>query len=382
MRKLCGVALLIVAAVLLAQANIPIKVTLTMMVAGDQNMVDFFQYEIAPEFEKLYPNVKVKVVGTGPGDAGSQQIIQQLQLEKDSGKDKWAIDLVVIHEAGTIWAIERGLIRPYTDFLTTRRLVTMKTAEVALGVNVNGYVMPMFHSQTAIAYNPRFVKDPPKSYAELVEWVKKNPKKFGYNGIKGGMSGVSFVFGWVYWKSKNPDVLMNGPFDEKYMEDWPQIYAELKEFNKYVTLTAGNAGTLDALNRGEIWMGPVWVDMFYTWIREGRMDPNIRLILPEPGMPGQPMYFAIPTKAANADYALKLIEFVTSPAVHAKYIVDRFNWYPAIGVEYVTPHLGKEVFERLYRDIKEADLLKFGKRMPIADYRTRMLEAYERWVEK
>lgn len=382
MRKLCGVVVLIIAAVLLAQADIPIKVTLTMMVAGDQNMVDFFQYEIAPEFEKLYPNVKVKVVGTGPGDAGSQQIIQQLQLEKDSGKDKWAIDLVVIHEAGAIWAIERGLIRQYTDFLTTRRLVTMKTAEVALGVNVNGYVMPMFHSQTAIAYNPRFVKNPPKSYAELVEWVKKNPKKFGYNGIKGGMSGVSFVFGWVYWKSKNPDVLMNGPFDEKYMEDWPQIYAELKEFNKYVTLTSGNAGTLDALNRGEIWMGPVWVDMFYTWIREGRMDPNIRLILPEPGMPGQPMYFAIPTKAANADYALKMIELVTSPAVHAKYIVDRFNWYPAIGIEYVSPYLSKEVFDRLYRDIKEEELLKFGKRMPIADYRTRMLEAYEKWVEK
>lgn len=56
----------------LAQSDIPVKVTLTMMVAGDQNMVDFFQYEIAPEFEKLYPNVKIKVVGTGPGDAGSQ----------------------------------------------------------------------------------------------------------------------------------------------------------------------------------------------------------------------------------------------------------------------------------------------------------------------
>ena len=38
----------------------------------------------------------------------------------------------------------------------------------------------------------------PNSYAELVEWTKKNPKKFGYNGIKGGMSGVAFVAGWVY----------------------------------------------------------------------------------------------------------------------------------------------------------------------------------------
>jgi putative spermidine/putrescine transport system substrate-binding protein len=29
-------------------------------------------------------------------------------------------------------------------------------------------------------------------------------------------------------------------------------------------MTPGSAGTLDMLNRGEIAMGPVWVDMFYT----------------------------------------------------------------------------------------------------------------------
>ena len=34
-------------------------------------------------------------------------------------------------------------------------------------------------------------------------------------------------------------------------------------------MTPGNAGTLDMLNRGEIAMGPVWVDMFYTWQADG-----------------------------------------------------------------------------------------------------------------
>jgi ABC-type uncharacterized transport system YnjBCD substrate-binding protein len=42
------------------------------------------------------------------------------------------------------------------------------------------------------------VKDPPSTYAELEKWVQQNPKKFGYNGIKGGMSGVRFVVGWIY----------------------------------------------------------------------------------------------------------------------------------------------------------------------------------------
>lgn len=76
-----------IATLAVAQEDFPTKVKLRMMVAGDQNMVDFFQYEIAPEFEKVYPNVKVEVVGTGPGPAGSRQIIQQLEIERDSGKE-------------------------------------------------------------------------------------------------------------------------------------------------------------------------------------------------------------------------------------------------------------------------------------------------------
>ena len=366
----------------IAQEDFPIKVKLRMMVAGDQNMVDFFQYEIAPEFEKIYPNVRVEVVGTGPGPAGSRQIIQQLEIERDSGKDKWDIDIAIVHEIGAVWALQEGLIRQYTDFLSAKRLAVRNTDEIALGVNVDGYVMPMFHSQTAIAYNPRYVKDPPKSYAELVEWVKKHLGKFGYNGIKHGASGISFVNGWVYWQSKHTDKFLNGPYDKKYEEDWPQIFAELKEFNKYVTMTSGNAGTLDMLNRGEIWMGPVWVDMFYTWMREGRMDPNIRIFIPAPGMPGQPMHYVIPLKAKNPDYALKLIEFVSSPKIQAKYIVERFNWYPAIGDDYVAPFLKKEVLESLYKDVKQKDLLEYGKPFPLTGYYEDILEAYEKWVEK
>ena len=45
----------------------------------------------------------------------------------------------------------------------------------------------MFHNQIAIAYNPAKVATPPKSFDELAAWVKANPGRFGYNGIKGGV---------------------------------------------------------------------------------------------------------------------------------------------------------------------------------------------------
>ena len=70
-----------------------------------------------------------------------------------------------------------------------------------------------------------------------------------------------------------------------------------------VVITPGNAGTLDMLNRGEIAMGPVWVDMFYTWKADGKLPPNMKLKLVAPGMPGQPMYYAVPAKAGQAKLA-------------------------------------------------------------------------------
>jgi hypothetical protein len=48
------------------------------------------------------------------------------------------------------------------------------------------------------------------------------------------------------------------------------------------------------LNRGEIAMGPVWVDMFYIGWRTA--VPEAKLALPSPGLPGQPMYYVIPAR--------------------------------------------------------------------------------------
>ena len=131
-------------------------------------------------------------------------------------------------------------------------LVTRGNAKMALGANVDGFVMPMFNSQTALAYNPTLVSNPPKSYEELVAWAKENPKQFGYNGIKGGASGVSFVMGWLYAFGGDADKLINGPFDEAEASKWSDAFAKLKDFSTNATLTPGNAGTLDMLSRGEI----------------------------------------------------------------------------------------------------------------------------------
>ncbi len=302
--------------------------TLTVITAGDQNMVDYVRDFLGPQFEKTHPGVKVVSVGTGPGDAGSQKIYEKLAAQKSS--NAWDVDVMVIHQKMAGQMVNENMLLAYKDKVPTGKLVTSQTASNSLGANVSGYVIPMFQSQTALAYNPDLVKDVPNSYSELVDWVKKNPKKFGYNGIKGGMSGVAFVTGWVYAFGGDADKLMKGPYDAATKAAWDKLLADLKSFNQNVVITPGNAGTLDMLNRGEIAMGPVWVDMFYTWMADGKLPPNMKLKLVAPGMPGQPMYYAIPAKAANAKLAEDFVALATSPEVQAEGIVKKFNWYPGI----------------------------------------------------
>ncbi|KZE28951.1 extracellular solute-binding protein [Chelatococcus daeguensis] len=354
---------------------------LTVVTAGDQNMVEYVSEYLGPLFEKENPGAKVRVVGTGPGDAGSQKILERFEAQAKAGSAKWDVDVAVVHEKFAGPMVEAGYLEAYRDKIPSGKLVTRGNADMALGTRVSGYVMPMFNSQTALAYNPNLLANPPKSYAELAEWAKANPKQFGYNGIKGGASGVSFVMGWVYaFGEGDAGKLQNGPFEEAETKKWDKALASLKDFTRHATLTPGNAGTLDLLSRGEIAMGPVWVDMFYSWQADGRLPPDLKLILPEPGMPGQPMHYVVPAKSPNRELAEKFVAMATSPKIQAEGIVKRFNWYPGIDAQHVQAELDDATWNKLFKDITPEDLAKNGKPFPIAPYNNAILEAYERQV--
>jgi ABC-type uncharacterized transport system YnjBCD substrate-binding protein len=355
------------------------KTRLIYMTAGDTNMLALGQNVLGPGFQQKYPNVNVVTIHTGPGNAGSQRILEKILAEAEAKKEVWDVDVAMVHEIFMKWALEKDLLLSFAKEAETWKYVTSPFAKSALGVKIEGYAIPMFHSQTALAYNPDFVKNPPKNFTELKEWVKKNPGKFGYNGIKEGCRGIFYRWLGIAETGKYKKYGLTAPLMRGSGFLGKGIH-ELREFNKYVTITAETWG-LRCLNRGEIWMGPVWVDMFFTFMNEGKLDPKTRLILPDPGMPGQPMYFVIPKKAGNAEMAKKFVEYVTSPAVQAKEIVQRFNWYPGIDGSYIKDFVPADVFNKIYRDVTPEDLQKKGLSFPLAQYFDAMLESYEKWIK-
>ncbi|KQV70384.1 extracellular solute-binding protein [Rhizobium sp. Root1220] len=371
------------AAFAVALAALPVKADeLTVATAGDQNMVDYINQYLGPLFEKTYPGNTVRAVGTGPGDAGSQKILERFDAQAAANSPTWDVDVAVVHEKFAGPMVQKGYLEKYRSDIDTGKLVSRANAKNALGSDVDGYVMPMFNSQTAIAYNPAMVPTPPKSYTELAAWAKEHPKQFGYNGIKGGASGVSFVMGWIYaFGGGDANNLMTGPFNKDETTKWGEAFKSLADFTKNATLTPGNAGTLDLLSRGEIAMGPVWVDMFYSWQANGQLPPELKLVLPAPGMPGQPMHYVVPAKTGHKELAEKFIALATSPEVQADGIVKKFNWYPGIDAQFVKPKLDDATWNKLFVDITPEDLASKGKPFPIAPYNSAILEAYEQSVK-
>src|SRR5882672_3198705 len=87
-----------IAATLVAASPVSAQVTLNVVSAGDQNMVDYVTNYLGPKFEAMNPGVKVRAVGTGPGDSGSQKIYEKLSAQQKAGNNEWDVDVAVIHQ--------------------------------------------------------------------------------------------------------------------------------------------------------------------------------------------------------------------------------------------------------------------------------------------
>ena len=351
------------------------KIVLSVVTAGDTNMHELQKNIFGQAFTQRFPNVEINAVGSGPGDPGSRVIFQKLKSEKDANVANYDIDVAIVHQSIMPEMIQNDLLAKYAPEIDTYKMMTAANGRNALGFNVEGYVMPMFQSQVVLAYNPDMVKNPPNTFEELVVWIKANPKKFGYNGVKGGMSGTGFVTGWAYWKTQLYDQYAKGAYEKSAEAGWPTAFKELKGLP--VTMTTGNNDTLDKLNRGEIAMGPVWVDMLISMKNEGRMDPKMKMKLIAPGLPGQPMYLVVTKKSANYEMAKKFVEFITSPEQQARVIVERMGWLPGIDAKHVMAVVSPKAKEMIFQDLPSDVLEKYGLVFPRQEYFKDLLTAYE-----
>jgi ABC-type uncharacterized transport system YnjBCD substrate-binding protein len=353
---------------------------LNVAIGADVNVVEVHRTLLGPGFKATGVDVDVNVVGTGTGEPASRAIYTKIKAQADAGRKPWDLDVALVSMAVASQMAKEGLLHRYVPQMKNAALVKGAEVKEAFGVSVDGYVVPMFHNQIAIAYNPSKVPTPPRSFDDLVAWARANPGRFAYNGIKGGVSGVGFTMGWVYWKTGLYRELTQGPFDRGKEGAIREAITALRDFNRQALITSGNAGTLDALNRGEAWMGAVWIDQLVAWKNEGRMDPAITPVLPAPGLPIYPLYLVVPREAAAREMAVRYIDHIATPEVQARVIVERFGWYPGVDPDRVLPLLSVRSRELLFKGVSAEDLARYSRQMPLKEYHDLVALAYEEIV--
>ena len=108
------------AVALAAPLSVSAQITLNVISAGDQNMVDYVTNYLGPKFEAMNPGVKVRAVGTGPGDSGSQKIYEKLSAQQKAGTAAWDVDVAVVHQRGAATMVNEKLLMAYRNDVAGR----------------------------------------------------------------------------------------------------------------------------------------------------------------------------------------------------------------------------------------------------------------------
>lgn len=196
-------------------------------------------------------------------------------------------------------------------------------------VAAKGKIQPYRGTTVILAYNSETVPEDevPTTMDELVEWIKAHPGRFAYNTPGTGGAGDSFVRTSIYNFIDDESALMSN--DPKWMEQWDEGFAFLKELHPYMYKSGSsvvypnkNQGTLDLLTQGEIDMCPNWADMVLSQRKAGTVPEKIKITTIEPSFTGSVQGIAVPSYSGNKEGGFAFIDYLLSPEAQTILVQD------------------------------------------------------------
>lgn len=248
--------------------------------------------------------------------------INQLIAEKEIQKKDGSVDLLWINGENFKNAKENGLLTgEIISKLPNYELYFDKDSDenkLDFGIETEGYEVPWGRSQLVFTYNTKYVKNPPKSMAEIMEFAKEYPGKFTYPAPP-NFTGSAFIRLALYE--------LNGGY-EKYLGEYTRdslkveltpLWDYLNEIKPYLwrageTYPEGS-GKLDQLYASE----EVWMTMSYNplhaeaMIQSGQFPETTKTFVLDGGTLSNTHFWAIPQNSTQKAAALVAIDFMVSP---------------------------------------------------------------------
>lgn len=297
---------------------------------GDTNITDWFSNIVVPAFEAQYPQYKVNFVNVrGAGD-GAKTIADRALAAMQTNADPQA-EVLDFNALDYPDQIEAGL----WEKLDETNVPNAKN--IVQAARITEYSMAYRGSQVLLAYDSSKIpeNEVPKTFADLITWVKAHPGQFAYCRPDKGGSGGNFVARAIYEVTgKDPTKFKAGPADPALLGEFDKAWDLLREIHPAIydngSYPAGNNPTLQLLANGSVSIISAWSDQAMQALNSGVLPENIKLLqFTDLPMPGGYAPFSVPANAKNKQGALDFVNFMLTPEMQTSVVKD-IGGFPAI----------------------------------------------------
>mgnify|MGYP002777843816 FL=1 len=286
------------------------------------------------------------------GVTDTVEVVNIVLGEKEAGNtDAGSVDMIWIN-GENFRTMKQGDLAwcGYTDILPNNDLINWDNPAIAndFGVPVDGCEVPWSRAQFAFAYDSARTQDPPRSIAELIDWVAANPGQFTYPAPP-DFNGSVFVRHVFYHAAGGVENLL-GPFDQaKYDEVAPEAWRILNEMEPNLW-REGQTYPTSITQLNELFAnGEVALNMNYEpsqfgiGVDDGTYPDTVRSYGLTDGTIGNTNYTLIPFNSPNKAAALVLQNVLLSGEAQLdKARPDVWGTSPGIEVDRLSPELQAE----------------------------------------
>lgn len=289
---------------------------------------------VTPELARRYGITLVRV----PMDA--PVFVNRLLAEKSAGRATGSMDLLWINGENFRNARRSGVLwGPYASALPNMALTDPVRSATDFGYPVEGFESPYGRAQLVLEYDTARTPEPPRTMAQLGEWVRAHPGRFTYPQPP-DFTGSAFVRQAFYALTGGHAQYMR-PLDRELLaRTSPLLWAWLRglvpslwqEGRAYPR----DAAALDTLfARGEVDFSISYHPAHaQALMGSGVYPPTVRTVALDDGAIFNTHFVAIPFNAPNKAAAMVVANFLLSPEAQlAKMDPAWWGDFPAIEVE-------------------------------------------------
>ena len=329
--------------------------TINVYTNSDSNISDFWSNVIKPGFEAANPGTNINVVIARQG--GALDAIASRALAALGSKADPQVDMFEQYDPNLPnGGIAAGLwVDWFKAGLSNYGKINKLAIQTPFGLPVRG-------SQVLLAYDTtKLPKEKvPKTWDDLVAWIKANPGQFIYNRpVKGG-SGGNFVNRAIHeangrdpskFKVDNYDPATSDPMLAKAFALLNDLTPSLYNKGAY---TSGNTQSIQLLAQGAVTMVPAWSDQSLQAISQQVLPDTTGLVqLTDLAFCGGFAFVTVPTDAAHKDVALKIADYLLTSDIQSQ-VVTKLGGFPGVSWDNLPDELRKK-----YADVVPASIPVF-----------------------